>query len=325
MDESTAQTLIEEQLHRLQGWKRYAGSDCFVICPFHTESKPSCGVCVSLSAPVPVGYFYCMGCGEKGHWNKFAEQAGLEKLPDDFRQKDLHYTDKELGKINSRLLFKSMKMPAGIVFDRDKWRGVDGDLMREVGTVIAKGQTNGGSKIYAFVPVKVHGETIAILQAAMKRSGKQNPYIYLSDSRLKQRGLFPFDKTLSMLKTGNYKAVFIVEGPRDALNLIQHDMPALSIISATQWGKAKNLILSGMCMNYDVTPIVMMDGDIAGKKIQRKVVADLGERVHTEQVKLWVHGKKLGRDDLDPANLPDNMIAALRKLAVKEVTNGKEK
>jgi PiT family inorganic phosphate transporter len=44
------------------------GSNIHVQCPFHDENSPSCSINLSRESDVPIGAFYCFGCGVFGGW-----------------------------------------------------------------------------------------------------------------------------------------------------------------------------------------------------------------------------------------------------------------
>ena len=122
--------------------------------------------------------------------------------------------------------------------------------------------------------------------------------------------LFPYDYVDAMLSRGRHRRMFIVEGARDALALMQNDVPALALLGSRQWSENKKRLVTSICEERKVAPVVMLDADAADA--QRRIYKDLkGEG--GEQVRLDRWECKLGIKDLDPATLPAPMWRKLRK------------
>ena len=121
--------------------------------------------------------------------------------------------------------------------------------------------------------------------------------------------LFPLPLVARSLGTGRYEAVVLVEGPRDALRLTQLGVPALAIIATTAWSERKCSAVAHLCRSNRVRPVVMMDGDEAGRKAQRRIVSEL--------MKHRFHGGQVAKirlpDGEDPASVPAEFVRALAK------------
>ena len=70
-------THVQNEIEKFGGRTKFMGSNIHVQCPFHDENSPSCSINLSRESDVPIGAFYCFGCGVFGGWNKFALKAGL--------------------------------------------------------------------------------------------------------------------------------------------------------------------------------------------------------------------------------------------------------
>ena len=78
--------------------------------------------------------------------------------------------------------------------------------------------------------------------------------------------LFPYDLCPQS------KCVVLVEGPVDALRLLFHGIPALSVLGTNNWNQENAGLLIGKRVQY---PIVCGDGDEAGYAFNEHVYADL--------------------------------------------------
>ena len=299
--------VIKQELRSAPGKKKLAGGDVMIQCPFHPGDRtPSCGVNIDPSRAAPLGFFHCFACGAKGGWNVLADKLGLTKFGD----KDFKLTESFRDpRLEQRLLNGTTAswMPEYTAeFREDAWRGIRGSLVKDVGGVLGFHAAFGETRLW--FPVTVFGETKAVLCAALSKKGKRSYTVYGGLGR----AWFPFDYVEEMLGSGNFRKVFVVEGPRDALTLIQAGVPALALLGTQQWKESRKKSLLKMCARHGAVPVVMMDGDAAGRKAQRKITADLGG---VETVDLTALGKRTGKQGLDPADLPRTILKTLRKLS----------
>ena len=142
------QQRIVEQVHRLSGRKTSAGESIMVCCPFHDDSSPSAGVFVGVGMEIPLGFFNCLGCGVKGHWNTWAPKAGLEAVPEWELRAASELVVGERSSVQddngSFRKFRSLKdmmhavgRPAYFPWFEDKdWRGYNGKLLRDFGAQV---------------------------------------------------------------------------------------------------------------------------------------------------------------------------------------------
>ena len=281
----------------------------------------SCGVCVAPGIGVPLGWFYCFGCGEKGPWNKFAAKLGLTRIDSDDTLESNAVLDRNRltkRRIKVGLDDYSIETPAGVRYPYSDWRGISGKLVRSAGGIMAIDRKS-EVKLYFPVEQDVNGrylETVGVIQANMEKEKGRANYVLQGGSQVKEGGLFPLARTMRMLKRLRVSAVMLVEGPRDALRLIQNGIPALSIISTTQWSESKAQSVAWICRRNNVRPVVMMDGDSAGIKAQREAIIDLS-RYNYKQGKVGRVDLTKVEKDMDPAKLPQSYINKLRKRVSK--------
>ena len=312
--------LIMRQLSRVAGPKRRGGTDVFIVCPFHQDSQPSCVVCVTPGTGVPLGYFNCFGCPEKGPWNKLADALGLERMDEDGAGESETYLDREsLEKRRSRVGLSevSVAMPEGVPYPYRKWRGIPGKVVRAAGGVMAADRWG---DVYLYLPVEqdVDGrsrELVGVIRARLRKRKGAPSYKLESGSQVKEGGLFPLAAVQRMLKRTDSNVLALVEGQRDALRLIANGIPALSIISTTAWSPEKAQSAAWLCLRHGVRPLVMMDGDGPGEKCQRQALRDLREWSFDGKGPSKVDLRKFG-EDLDPGNIPQALLDKIKRKAL---------
>lgn len=266
----------------------------------------------------------CFGCSWKGGWNLIAAKLDLPKIAqgDGILERAVaHGESISRRRIAVGMADPDVHMPDGVPYPYSDWRGISGGTVHRAEGIMAMGRGRSRDEVKLYFPVcrdmdGRYAETVGVVQADMEKTGRRGSgYILLGGSRVKDEGLFPLAAATEELGTGRYSALVLVEGPRDALRLIQDGVPALSILSTTQWSEKKAATVAWLCRRSGVRPVVMMDGDGAGDKARRRLVADLGgipgtDPAYIDMVRL---AGRLGKDDLDPANAPDSLVRSIRR------------
>lgn len=301
--------IVEQSLSRSKNTK-HNGTGVFIPCPFHTgDTKPSLGVNLSKNG-VPVGYFYCFGCGAKGHWNILAEKLGFPKLKgSDFKTNtvgDINFDEinRELFALSST---ENMLKSLGAEFNMDwpseeTWRNIPGSLLSAIGAKITYDVYTKDRAI--LLPVTVNGKTVGMIKGTNQR--QERSYIMSTGSWAKTYGLFPFDYAFSF-KT---QSIALVEGARDALRLIRFGLPAVAILGSQSWSETKrNLILSTGIKRV----VLAFDGDRAGVQCTNKIWRDLKTLVPTSILKLKEESENLGKK-IDPGNMNRDLLIKLRDM-----------
>lgn len=327
---SEAQQII---LRALQSVKHVVrGHDIDICCPFHDENTPSCGVVVSPAAGKPIGTFYCFGCGTGGGWNKLAEKAGFETISKkDSKVKKATFNKEEAAKLKAAVLGKTDKLVSTdskpYPFADKDWRGLNGDLIRALG---GKMITNKYGTPMLRLPVRLLGKHVTFIKARLKKREGFKSYIMDNSVSTKSKGLFPYDFVDKLLRKNQTwdgkplvcRVVFLVEGPRDALRLIEAGIPALALLGTHSWSEKKARYVKILCTMYDLHCVVMMDSDKAGMKAQKMVSETMKNFAPTHQIKLNVQAKKWAKEnklkevpDLDPMGLPPKLFRRIRRFA----------
>jgi len=264
------QELITEEIFKASQYAPVLkGNSIWIKCPYHADGQertPSCRINLE-KGKYPVGFFYCYGCSKHGEWNELAEKLHLAKIdkseePLQINQLTKHQID-SLYEENTSI--NTLNMDLCVSFEKnDKWRGISGGLLNNIGAKLCPDLKFNDT--FVFLPCIQLGKEVGNIKAVLKRKPGQLGYINSSGDWAK-RGLFPYDYVKSIMPQYN-NMVALVEGPRDALNLIQYGFPALAILGSQNWSKYKAELIELLNPNKIV---FMFDGDEAGNRAYEKV------------------------------------------------------
>lgn len=282
---SNLETFVREQLEKLPSRYgiQYKGDVAWIRCPTHgngREKTPSRVVNLTAEARGGIGHSSCFGCGDNFNWNTFSKIVGLKPISKSELAKveaSVGLTKGEWGSILNEdeeeldldFLRDSIPWPAN-----DDWRSISGKLLSALNCRMFFDERKDDSML--FLPVCMFGERVGGVKALLRKKKKQLSYVNLKGNWAKQ-SLFPYDYVKDMVDDNGLEYTVIVEGPRDALWLVQQGIPALSFLgSSNAWSVEKeNAILS-----LDVEVIVLgFDGDGAGRKAHNTVKKDLKGKV----------------------------------------------
>lgn len=313
-DGASNREIILDQLNTLRGWKKQASNGWYMVCcPFHDDKSPSCGIRV---AEPHLGVFNCLGCGEKGGWNKFAEKTGLEKIKEWNTAEDVDaesvigrdLDDRLLGAQGSTFkhIIKMFNVPEATLWpERIDWRGFPGSFMRKLGAHIVNDHR--ADSIGALFPVKVSGRVRGGVKAAFIKDVNNKralSYITSPGEWVQHYGLFPYVYAKSLIRKNKLDFVVLVEGPRDAMRLCLNGIPAVAVLGANNITSRK--ILFARALGAD-TIYAIPDPDQAGKKmwaLVKRLCLDAG--VPAKRIKL--PPKRADGSKIDPGNAPKKVI-----------------
>lgn len=311
-------TIIRDQLQRFGGRQKQAGEYRMVVCPFHVDGTPSCGVYLRKDHPTKtLGYFNCLGCGAHGNWNTFAEKTGLEQVKAwNGKEKTVEYStarDEEalLGDsgITMSAVYKAMRCPEAQPWPTAMdWRGVNGNLIAAVGGKAINDERNDGIAVLFPVKIgrKIRGAVKAMFQ---KKTPTQLGYITMEGEWVKQFGLFPYSYAAKLIRRNDYKFVILVEGPRDALRLLAMGLPAISVLGANTIGKTKMLYIT----NLGVDQIYAMpDNDRGGSLLWKNIKRHLPDARRLKLPRERDENNKLIK--MDPFSAPYSIMKAVKVL-----------
>lgn len=242
------------------------GNDAWIRCPFHGgghERTPSCRINL-IKGKYPAGFFYCYGCGKHGLWNDLAQViSGLTPLSDsEIKHQELIITKLTPQQRNSLLGYDENEMvdfSSMIDWNKNKiWRKINGNLLNEIGAKKFYNKSFNTNQI--FLPCYQNGKLNGGIKGVLERLPGQHGYFNTAGPWVKKT-LFPYDFTKKFMKShGNIVA--LVEGPRDALNLLQGGYPALAILGSKNWSNVKRDLI--LMLDPDLI-VLAFDNDEAGQ------------------------------------------------------------
>lgn len=292
-------------------------SQIFIKCPVHAngnERTASLAVYIDKHRGFMPGDSRCMACNRKFKWDQlFKYLTGKEAVDhesddytinffaNDVETDDIDNDQKELTSYNNML-------PWPI---KENWRGISGELVNIVGGRIML-YTFPDSKDQIqnlYLPVFVNNHLYGGVRCNIIKSGKRN-YFNTPGIWSLHHGIFPYDYATKMIKVKNYSCLVLVEGPRDALNCIQHDIPAVCLLGASAWSENK----ADLVLNTGVkTIITAFDPDEAGDKLTANVYDSLKHEINVKRFSFPKNEEKI-----DPGNM-SNYLDILKRF--KQVTS----
>lgn len=268
----------------------------WIKCPFHgggNERTASCRVNI-VKGKYPAGFFYCYGCGAHGNWNKLADIIpGLTRLSEEeIKNQDLMIVQMSEQQKNSLLgTDESIKMDLSLSVEWDRkeiWRKINGQLLHDIGARKFYNKKLNLSEL--FLPCYQNGEMKGGIKAVLERLPGQKGYFNTPGPWVK-KSLFPYDYVKSFMKERN-NMLALVEGPRDALNLIQGGIPALAILGSKNWSNVKKNYIELLDPNI---LIYAFDEDEAGISAFNTVFSDFSTWSNTIRLQF--------EDGKDPGDL----------------------
>lgn len=324
----SAQELVTEQIHLyindIGVAGKTVGSNVHVVCPFHDENTPSCSVNLDNSSDVPIGMFYCFGCGTSGHWNVFAEKTGLEplknyqrKVQDVTGRADRHRKRRKeiVGTSNLTIerLFKEVGNQVIPWPKKVQWRGYSGELLNSIGAYCFNERSS--DELMLVFPVYTNGRFRGGVRAFTKKRKGGVSYLTTKGDWVKDYGILGYD----MMRDNNLfntRSLVLVEGPRDWLRLVENGIPSCACLGALMMSEKKMAMIAGLGVRH---LYILGDNDSAGARMSRfiKSFADKA-LIKCTVLKL---PKKKGSDGkvipLDPDNAPQAIIDEVKKLVQK--------
>ncbi len=319
-DQNTIHKLIYDNLMDTPGNKKTSDSSIFVCCPFHDENTPSCSVNVSMDSDIPLGSFYCFGCGEKGGWNKIAAKLGFPQIEKwkFFDETARHvsslvntHVEADLlgnfqGKKNKEKtsLMEKLNSKQAIPWPRNKdWRGYSGSIISNIGGMFFN-DVRKDEMMLAF-PISINNRIRGGLKAKLEKSSKKEiAYLTTEGKWVNKYGIFPFDYTKKLIRKYRLKYVVVVEGPRDALRLLCLGIPAVAILGANTVTEKKMDLIMTLMLGAEVI-YCMSDSDRAGGLMWAKIKSLTSNRVECERIKLPKIKKDGKPVKVDPDSCPD--------------------
>jgi 5S rRNA maturation endonuclease (ribonuclease M5) len=201
----------------------YKTDSVWMRCPFHSggmEKTPSFKI--NLTSPkAAVGHCYCFGCHQSMPWNTLAELYQLAK----FRQSAIKQAQQTTFDLNLNLEepvppdYKRMfKWPETL-----DWRGINGATVTEM-----NGRTvRFGKHVMLYLPITTRGDNVGGILCKMERNDPKEKAYFNVDGGWASSALIGYD--IARARKG---PLWVVEGPRDTANIIQHGGRAVGLIGS---------------------------------------------------------------------------------------------
>lgn len=266
-------------------WKR-RGDEYSLLCPFHEERTPS----FSINANYPHLY-HCYACGAKGgihtfyyHFTHTRLNLG-EALDFEFNQTARKRVGEKITRISSALLEGDILEVADCAEASTYLmrRGATSQWIKDFNVKVAKFAMLGSMIIRnrIVIPLYYRGELMGY--EARDFLGTQ-PKKVLYSPGMKANFLFNYDRL------DRKKPLIVTEGIMDTLRLwhLQFNVTSTFGSSYTDGRREQMLEFPGV--------VLFIDNDPAGEK----VVTDVGDFLHNQDVQVWVaQSSKVGQDPGD--------------------------
>lgn len=325
------QEIVMDAIHSLNSQKKNTSSGIMIVCPFHEDNTPSCGINLSRDNDVPFGFFHCLGCGEKGGWNKLADKLELPRLKDwelGFSGNGSTRTEKRrvpadvLYSIDqTERMYKSIGTKEIIPWPENKdWRGFDGTILRKLSAYMFSDR----EEIGLLFPIIVNGKYLGGVKAKMEKPEKGLSYVNTAGKWVSTHGLLGFDYVKNVVRKMRKKdrcftSIVLVEGPRDVIRLLLNRIPALAILGIENFTLEKLMKILSL---YSLKTIyVMPDNDAAGTKMYKKIKELARGYVDVRLIKLPREYDKNGKlIKLDPNEADQDIVDEVKDLIYSEIS-----
>ena len=320
---SASSEFILSELSRVGRGHRVSGNEVLIVCPFHSDGNPSCGVSLT-DGSVPAGTYHCWSCGASGNWNRLARELGMGRLgPESTREGIGEIVD---GRRAYRRLERMLEEDPGDGGPWTEWkrrddrlaRGFMSDINRDWRSIPLRVLKRLGAATVTFddgsadivLPVTVRGVTwftvTSPFQPERRTCGPR--YRTSPGAEVDEYGLFGFDLALSMKRYVSQRTIFVTEGPRDALNLVSHGYPAVALLGAPPAVSVRRGELIAGARPRRV--LVMMDSDEAGRNAAKGIRRCWSGVIHASRLRSVRLRGGDGRK-LDPAMLSPQQLGRI--------------
>lgn len=320
MSDDARQIIFEEISGKIPGSKSLAGDTYMIVCPFHPDNNPSCGVNLAEGSEIPLGYFHCFGCGTKGPWNKLAQELGLTQ----FKEWQLSFEGNGRSRANrkeksvtyeskAQELRRSIKTNESVPWPKNtSWRGYDGALISKLGGLMYNDPMT--NQIMLYFPISVNRRYMGGVRAYTERQANGLNYLTTKGSWVKNSGLLGYEYVKHIVRKYGYRSIVLVEGPRDVLRLLENKIPALAVLGSENFSRKKLLRIMALSSKLECI-YTLPDNDKGGDKMHKRVKAAAEGLIQVKRLKLPKEKDAEGKlIKMDPDDAPIGIINAVKKL-----------
>lgn len=225
----------------------------------------------SLSIRKLDGAFYCFGCGVKGHdWNSLQKYLKVDPLSPDQLPDPFEVLSKRISSIRTREN-ATYSLPWDIEEWKGSWRRIPEKTLRKLDAVQYYDDFEHTYRI--LFPIYMYSE---LRGWTARRLDKEKEFAWRHAPNMASKSiLYPFDLVVGM----SPKSVVLVEGPYDAIRLINLRIPALAILGTNNFSPQNVVSL----VNTGANEIILaMDGDPSGDKARQEIAPQLEDLFSVE-------------------------------------------
>lgn len=278
------------------------GDAAWIRCPLHgggNEKTPSAKVNLSSGRDKAVPLlFYCFGCHQTLNWNTFAELFGLKKI-----------SQGKMKQIMSET-FKDMRLAEALPPDYSQfmcwpegadWRGISGKILKRFKARSIKY----GREFRMYLPVTTYGENKGGINCRLDKdkSGDGKSYVN-SSGEWSHSSLLGFDQARK--RSG---PLWVVEGPRDTLNVFQHTYNHNGRVAGIIGSKITKEKIELIKELDPPSVLIATDPDDAGDEAAARLAYELKGSIPNKRYKF--------EEDTDPAMLTRKQIRSATDKMVK--------
>lgn len=266
----------------------------------HDDKTPS------LSIFRDNGGFHCFGCGIKGRdWNVLAQLIGADQIPED----ELPGPVEQLAERLKQMIESGLAPGPELPLHDGPWRGDFSRVDLDTGETITisaglikrlegKSWYDDWKECYRILfPIYMHGEMVGWVS---RRTDTEKDMKYRNMSGLPAREiLYPFDLASSIVRD----TVVIVEGPFDAIRLLNYGIPAVAMMGTENFTEQNASLIASIVDRV----IIATDGGSAGLTCRNETVLPLMSTYCYVDHFFPPWG-------LDPGNMPGSEIIRLQQM-----------
>jgi len=299
---------VQQELRKLPPDRsiRWDTDRAWIRCPVHNNGNERTGSMRIMlkreNTPKGVvypGHIYCWGCGKTHPWDVLVERYKLKKIKRSQMYNDSAYevfSPEDRAAMLGEAQTEQLPVDAAPWPVHMNWRNINGQTTHDVGGLIY--YDYGIKQTRCILPVNIHEEMVGFVKCNLMPVKKGRNYFNSTGSWSRTQALFPYDHVKEMLDKKRPRIIYLVEGPRDALNQVQLGKACLAILGARNWTDEKRELV--LDLDPDLV-VVMLDPDKVGQLGAAKIVKSLKRSVPIVNFKFPLNpdgSKKMDASDL---------------------------
>lgn len=265
----------------------------------HDDKTPS------LSIRRVDGAFLCFGCGVKGRdWNAFANYLKVDTLSEDDLPDPFVTLQYQMERKYLKAL-REVRLPWDVQLWERPYRRISSETWKRIGALRWYDDDPRIQAERILMPIMMYGEVEGWVARRTDEAppGQKLEMPYRNAPGMSSQDvLFPLDTVINMQPD----TVVLVEGPMDAMRLVNYNIPALAILGTRNYisDNRSHILNTGA-----TTVILAMDGDEAGEEARFDIAPSIREMFNLTHF-ICPEGK-------DPGNMPRSYLDKLWRMTRK--------